>query len=162
LISPFTVIALSYGPWMVLGSLYLHTRALDAGAFVASLLPGLLIMALAVVNAIPDFHQDRLVGKRNLVVRLGRKRAVALYLALAGCGLAVVPAGVAAGLFPPACLAALLATPLIVMSGRCAVTSYEAPRRFLPAMRHMVTGYVAATGLFVVGLLVQGGRGLGA
>ena len=155
-----TVIALSYGPWMVLGSLYLHTRALDAGAFVASLLPGLLIMALAVVNAIPDFHQDRLVGKRNLVVRLGRRRAVALYLALAGCGLAVVPAGVAAGLFPPACLAALLATPLIVMSGRCAVTSYEAPRRFLPAMRHMVTGYVAATGLFVVGLLVQGGRGL--
>ena len=31
--------------------------------------PGFLIMALAVVNAIPDFHQDRLVGKRNLVVR---------------------------------------------------------------------------------------------
>ena len=27
----------------------------------------LLITALAVVNNIPDFHQDRLVGKRNLV-----------------------------------------------------------------------------------------------
>ena len=52
----------------------------------ASLVPGLLIMALAVVNAIPDFHQDRLVGKRNLVVRLGRRRAVWLYLALAGRG----------------------------------------------------------------------------
>ena len=37
--------------------------------------PGCLIMALAVVNAIPDYHQDRLVGKRNLVVRLGRARA---------------------------------------------------------------------------------------
>src|SRR4029450_4890161 len=103
------VIALSYGPWMVLGSLYLHTRTLDAGAFVASLLPGLLIMALAVVNAIPDFHQDRLVGKRNLVVRLGRRRAVTLYLALAAAGLAVVPIGVALGAFPAATLAALLA-----------------------------------------------------
>ena len=70
------VIALSYGPWMVLGSLYLHTGALSWGAFWASLVPGCLIMALAVVNAIPDFHQDRLVGKRNLVVRLGRRRAV--------------------------------------------------------------------------------------
>ncbi|HEY7655722.1 MAG TPA: prenyltransferase, partial [Burkholderiales bacterium] len=64
------VIALSYGPWMVLGSLYLHTQALSWGAFWASLVPGFLIMALAVVNAIPDYHQDRLVGKRNLVVRL--------------------------------------------------------------------------------------------
>ena len=156
------VIALSYGPWMVLGSLYLHTRTLDAGAFAASLLPGFLIMALAVVNAIPDFHQDRLVGKRNLVVRLGRRRAVTLYLALAAAGLAVVPVGVAAGRFPLACLAALLAVPLLVASGRCAFASYEAPRRFLPAMRHMVVAYVAATGLFIAGLLVQGGRGLGA
>ena len=76
------VIALSYGPWMVLGSVYLYTGAVSWGAFFASLVPGLLIMALAVVNAIPDFHQDRLVGKRNLVVRVGRKRAVWLYVAL--------------------------------------------------------------------------------
>ena len=79
------VIALSYGPWMVLGSLYLHTRALSWGAFAASLVPGLLIMSLAVVNAIPDYHQDLLVGKRNLVVRLGRAGGVvALSLARRG------------------------------------------------------------------------------
>jgi hypothetical protein len=70
------VIALSYGPWMVLGSLYLHTQRLSWQALAVSLVPGCLIMGLAVVNAIPDFHQDRLVGKRNLVVRLGRRRAV--------------------------------------------------------------------------------------
>ena len=67
------VIALSYGPWMVLGSVYLYTRAVSWGALIASLVPGLLIMALAVVNAIPDFPPkkkknaaaggDRLVGK---------------------------------------------------------------------------------------------------
>ena len=94
------MIALSYGPWMVLGSLYLHTRSVSWGAFAASLVPACFIMALAVVNAIPDFHQDRLVGKRNLVVRLGRERAVRLYLALAAAGLAIVVAGVVAGTFP--------------------------------------------------------------
>ena len=52
------------------------TRGAVVAALPASLVPGCLIMALAVVNAIPDFHQDRLVGKRNLVVRLGRRRAV--------------------------------------------------------------------------------------
>ena len=90
------VIGLAYGPWMVLGSLYLHTGAAPGWAVVlASLMPGLLIASLAVVNAIPDFHQDRLVGKRNLVVRVGRRRAVWLYVALAALALLIVPLGVA-------------------------------------------------------------------
>jgi 1,4-dihydroxy-2-naphthoate octaprenyltransferase len=149
------VIGLAYGPWMVLGSLYLHARALSWPAFLASLLPGLTIMSLAVVNAIPDFHQDRLVGKRNLVVRVGRARAVTLYVALAAAGLAVVPAGVAAGVFPRACLAALLAIPLLAASASRARASYEQPRRFVPAVRSIVACYVVAVALFTAGVLLN-------
>ena len=149
------VIALSYGPWMVLGSLYLHTRSVSWDALVASLVPGCLIMALAVVNAIPDYHQDRLVGKRNLVVRLGRRRAVSLYLALAAAGLAVVPVGVAFGVFPVATLAALLALPLLVSSGRSALTTYESPRAFVPAVRSIVGCYLVAVLLFTAGVLAS-------
>jgi len=147
------VIALSYGPWMVLGSLYLHTGSVSWSALWASLVPGLLIMALAVVNAIPDYHQDRLVGKRNLVVRLGRKRGVWLYLALAAAGLAVAPIGVAAGVFPIACLVALLAAPLLVQSARVGVRTYESPRQFVPAIRTVVGCYLVAVALFSVGLI---------
>lgn len=149
------VIALSYGPWMVLGSLYLHTHAFSAGALLASLVPGCLIMALAVVNAIPDFHQDRLVGKRNLVVRLGRQRAVYLYLGLAAAGIAVVPVGVVLGVFPVLSLAALLAVPLLVKSGRLAVTTYESPRAFVPAVRAIVACYAVAVLLFIAGMLAS-------
>jgi 1,4-dihydroxy-2-naphthoate octaprenyltransferase len=148
------VIALSYGPWMVLGSVYLHTRALSSNALYASLVPGCLIMALAVVNAIPDYHQDRLVGKRNLVVRLGRRRAVFLYLGLAAAGLLAVPIGVVAGMLPIACLAALLAVPLLVASGRSALRSYEAPRAFVPAVRSIVACYLVAVLLLTAGVLV--------
>ncbi len=146
------VIALSYGPWMVLGSVYLHTGALSWGAFWASLVPGLLIMALAVVNAIPDFHQDRLVGKRNLVVRLGRRRAVRLYVALAGAAFAVVVAGVAARAFPAACLAALAGVPLLVASGRRAAATCERPREFIAAIRAIVACYLVTAGLFTAGV----------
>jgi 1,4-dihydroxy-2-naphthoate octaprenyltransferase len=139
----------------VLGSLYLHTGAFSWGALCASLVPGLLIMALAVVNAIPDFHQDRLVGKRNLVVRFGRRNAVRLYLALAGAGLAVVVAGVAGGVFPAACLAALLAVPFVAASGRTAARTFETPRLFLPAMRYMVLAYLVATAAFCAAILLQ-------
>ncbi len=149
------MIGLAYGPWMVLGSIYLHTQMLSWNALLASLLPGLLIAALAVVNAIPDFHQDRLVGKRNLVVRLGRRRAVTLYLTLSGLALLVVPVGVFGGAFPAACLASLLAIPLLVRSGAYARRTYEQPRAFLPAVRSIVACYVVAVGLFVVGFLLS-------
>lgn len=151
-----TVIALSYGPWMVLGSLYLHTRALSWGALWASLVPGFLIMALAVVNAIPDYHQDRLVGKRNLVVRLGRRGGVRLYLGLASAGLGTAVAGVIAGVFPVACVATLLALPLLVASARVAVRAYETPRKFVPAIRAVVACYFVAVTLFGAGVLAQG------
>ena len=150
-----TVIALSYGPWMVLGSLYLHTRDLSWGAFWASLVPGFLIMALAVVNAIPDYHQDRLVGKRNLVVRLGRRRGVWLYLGLAAAGLAVALCGVIAGVFPVASGAALLALPLLVSSARTGLRAFESPRQFVPAIRSVVACYMVAVALFGAGILVR-------
>src|SRR5258706_14782754 len=129
------MIALSYGPWMVLGSLYLHTRSLSWGAFAASWVPACFIMALAVVNAIPDFHQDRLVGKRNLVVRAGRENAVYLYLGLAGAGLAGVVMGGVARAVTPWALAALAAIVPVVASARCALRQFSSPRHVLPAMR---------------------------
>jgi len=150
------VIALSYGPWMVLGSLYLHTKALSWSALAASLVPGFLIMALAVVNAIPDFHQDRLVGKRNLVVRLGRERAVRLYLGLAIAGLGIVVIGAVTRLFPWASLAALLSAPFVVASARCALANHSSPRAFLPAMRAMVLAHLVATGAFTAASFAQG------
>jgi 1,4-dihydroxy-2-naphthoate octaprenyltransferase len=152
------VIALSYGPWMVLGSLYLHTGRVSGSALLASLLPGLLIMALAVVNAIPDFHQDRLVGKRNLVVRVGRRRAVWLYTGLAAAGLAVPALGVAAGVFPAACLTSLIALPLLVASARRAARHYQSPRELVPAARRMVLCYLLAVGLFTLAVLAQAWR----
>ena len=151
------VIALAYGPWMVLGSVYLHTGTLSPAAAWASLVPGLLIMALAVVNAIPDYQQDRLVGKRNLVVRLGRRRAVALYLGLSAAALAVAVTGVVAHVFPVGCLACLLAAPLLVASARRARGTFEQPRRFIPAIRSIVACYVVAVGLFGLGVLLAHG-----
>ena len=151
------VIALSYGPWMVLGSLYLHTRALSWGAFWASLVPGLLIMALAVVNAIPDFHQDRLVGKRNLVVRLGRERGgLALSRARGGGPAGRRRSALSRACFPSACLAALLALPLLVASARCALAHV----RVAAAVRagdaqHGGAATSRRSALFIAGVLLQ-------
>lgn len=149
------VIGLSYGPWMTLGSLYLHTRRFSWGALLASAIPGLLIMALAVVNNIPDFHQDRLVGKRNLVVRLGRKGGMYLYLALAAAGLMVGPVGASLAVFPKtAAGAALAGLPLWINSAAAAWSTYDTPRQFIPAVKNIVLCYVVGTLVFTLSLLV--------
>jgi 1,4-dihydroxy-2-naphthoate octaprenyltransferase len=153
-----TAIGLSYGPWMTLGSLQLHTHRFSWGGLAASSVPGLLITALAVVNEIPDFHQDRLVGKRNLVVRLGRQAGVRLYLGLAGAALLVVLAGAAAGVFPRAAAAAAVAgAPLLWASGRAARATWDTPRLFVPAVRSIVLCYAVATALFTAAI-AWGGR----
>src|SRR5205814_7710843 len=104
-----TMIALSYGPWMTLGSLTLHIGRFSWGALAASLVPALLIGSLAIVNAIPDFYQDRLVGKRNLVVRFGRRTGVYLYLSASSIALALIGLGAFSGLFPKAAVIAAIA-----------------------------------------------------
>lgn len=139
------MIGLSYGPWMTLGSVQLQTGRFSWGALGVSLIPGLLVMSLAVVNAIPDYHQDRLVGKRNLVVRLGRKGGVYLYAGLAALGLALPAAAVWAGLLPPRALAACAGLPLLVHSARQAFAAYDSPVDFIPAVRSIVLCYVVST-----------------
>ncbi len=147
------MIGLSYGPWMTLGSLHLQTGRFSWGALLASLVPGFLIMALAVVNAIPDFHQDRLVGKRNIVVRVGRLNGVRVYLFLAALGLLAAVAGALAGVFPRLTFAALAAAPLLALSGAEAFKTYDTPRDFIPAVRWIVLAYIVGTSFFTAALV---------
>lgn len=152
-----TVIGLSYGPWMTLGSLHLHTHRFSWGVLLASCVPGLLIMSLAVVNNIPDFHQDRLVGKKNLVVRLGRKNGRYLYLLLSAAGLLIIPVGVAAGVFPRlAVLAFAVGFPLWLDGLRAGRQTWDTPRLFVPAVRRIVQCYALATAVFA--MVIAAGR----
>ena len=66
-----------------------------------------------------------------------------------------MPIGVVAGVFPPACLAALLALPLLIASARSAIHTFDTPRLFVPAIRSIVSCYLVAVTLFTVGLLLS-------
>jgi 1,4-dihydroxy-2-naphthoate octaprenyltransferase len=144
-----TVIGLSYGPAMTLGSMLLHTHDIGPGALIVSFVPGLLVMCLAVVNNIPDFHQDRLVGKRTLVVRNGRRGGVVIYGALASLALTLGIAGALAGVLPRAAALIAVAIPLVITGIRRGLVTHENPRAFIPAVRSMVTTYLLATVILV-------------
>lgn len=147
------VIALCYGPLMTAGSFYLQAHRLEAFPLLVTLVPGLLLFAIALVNEVPDFLQDRLVGKRNLCVRLGPKTTVRLYSLIMVGFYHLVPMAYYKGIFPGLTLWALLCIPLSLVSFVVARKSYENPRRFVLVIRLLLIQYVLVLGLFITAYL---------
>ena len=69
------VVVLCYGPIIALGTYWVMTGSSSLVVVALSLPLGLLIAAFLWVNEFPDYLADVGAGKRNLVVRLGRRRA---------------------------------------------------------------------------------------
>ena len=94
-------VALAYGPLIACGTCLVQRHAVPAAAILLSAPLGLAILAFLWINEMPDARADLAAGKRTLVARLGRRRAVALFGLLILLPYAVlillVPAGRPAG-----------------------------------------------------------------
>ncbi len=136
------VIGFCYGPFMVLGSCYLQTKTIEFIPFFASLICGLSVFCLAVLNEIPDYYQDMLVGKRNLVVRLGKQKAIImLKLCLAALFILLI-SGVVLKIIPLLAIAVVVTLPWILKSVRRIEKNYDNPVEFLPAVNTMVITHI--------------------
>ncbi len=82
---------LFFGPVAVGGTYYVQALALPGEVVVAGIGPGLLSVGILLVNNVRDVAQDRVAGKRTLVVRLGRRFGVRLY-AVCVTGALLLPA----------------------------------------------------------------------
>jgi len=142
------VIALCYGPLMVLGSYYVQTGRLAFVPFFASLICGLSIFCLAVLNEIPDYYQDMLVGKWNLVVRLGKPAAMVLLKVALAVQFLLLFCGVMLRTIPLPAIVAAVPIPWIIRSLAIAQKNYDNPRAFLSAVNTIVVSHlVVALGL---------------
>jgi 1,4-dihydroxy-2-naphthoate octaprenyltransferase len=139
---------------MLCGAYYLQAGRLTPTPLLLSAPAALFIFALVLVNELPDYYQDLLVDKRNLVVRLGRRRAAVLYgaaLALAylalvaGLLLRAIP--LAAALFLPTCAAAWRAA-------RTAIRQAESPQDIIPAIRATILLFSGFLALSAVAYLI--------
>lgn len=119
------VVGLSFGPLLVLGSYYVQAQQLAVEPIIASMPIGLLVMAILWINEFPDYNADRSVGKKTLVVRMGRKLAADLYLSIMLAAYGWSLAMVALGLMPLFSLMVLLTLPLAVQAIKVARKNYE-------------------------------------
>ena len=69
-----------FGPVAVAGTVFVQHLAWPAWVWMAGAAPGLLCVNILLVNNIRDRAQDAESGKKTLIVRLGRRVGLALYL----------------------------------------------------------------------------------
>jgi 1,4-dihydroxy-2-naphthoate octaprenyltransferase len=146
-------IALSYGPIMILGSYYLQSGRIDTLPIFPSLICGLSIFCLALLNEIPDYYQDRLVGKRNLVVRLGKKKSINLLCFSLACVFIFLLFGAGWGIIPLLSLVSLLFLPWLIRGLTAIKKDYNNPGVFISAINANVVFFLAITFSLGVGYL---------
>lgn len=76
------LVGITFGPLIVCGTFVVQTGYLSIEPLLVSLPIGFLIANVLFINQYPDYEADKLGGKRNWVVRLGKKRGLKIYLAL--------------------------------------------------------------------------------
>jgi 1,4-dihydroxy-2-naphthoate octaprenyltransferase len=84
-------IAFTCGWLATVAGYYLQAGRLDAVATLASLPGAFSVFLVILINEIPDIKSDRLSGKNNLAVRLGREKTGVLYsILLIICGVNII------------------------------------------------------------------------
>lgn len=139
------VIGLCYGPFMLLGSYYIQTGSVRFVPFFVSLICGLSVFGLAILNEIPDYYQDMLVGKRNLVVRLGKEKAIVLLKVSLAALFGLLITGLAIKKIPWPAIGAFVTLPWIFKSVRIVEKNYDNPEVFRLAVNTVVVTHVVLT-----------------
>jgi len=148
-------IGLNFGTLMTLGAYTVQTTHLSWEPVIASLPVALLIAAVLYINEFQDAAADGSVGRRHLVVRLGKQRAAWGYAAIMAATYLCILSAVLARSVTPWELLGLLTIPLAWKAVQTALVHYDDSQRLVPANAgtiqvHMLTGL-----LLIIGYIIE-------
>jgi 1,4-dihydroxy-2-naphthoate octaprenyltransferase len=105
-----------FGPLIALGAFCAQAGEFNILPVIISIPLGLLTAAFVIMAEFPDREADQKTGKKNLVVRLGKKKGVLLFGAVSLLAYAVESACIFRGYVPAAGLWAIAGMPFSVMA----------------------------------------------
>ena len=147
---------INFGPLISLSAFYVQTRSIAWEPFIISLVPGFLMWSMIVINEIPDYEEDRVAGKLNLVARHGRKPAVMLYVAGLICAYSTMLLSVFFGLTPAGVLLGLLTIPIAYNSYRLLKEHYLDTLKIAPANLATIKIHALTLVFLIIGYLITG------
>lgn len=148
------LVALGFGPIMVLGAYVVQAKELSLEAGLVSIPVAILIALILYVNEIPDRPADAAVGKRTLPVRWSRSTVTQVYLASVVAAFAAVVIAASVGAIARPALLALLGLPIAWQVYTGIREQYDDPYGLMPVMGqnvqlHLVVGLLLFAGYIV-------------
>jgi 1,4-dihydroxy-2-naphthoate octaprenyltransferase len=149
------LVGVNFGVLMTLGAYYIQTQTLSLEPFIAAIPVSLLIAAVLYINEFPDYAADKAVGKRTLVVRLGRDKAAYGYAVIVFSAYASILLSVLFGIAPAYDLLALIPLPLAVEAVRHVSKFHSESLKLVPANAMTITLHLVTSLLVSIGYLLH-------
>ncbi len=147
-------VGIGFGPVMVLGSYFVQAHRFSMEPFIASVPVGILIALVLYINAFPDYDTDKAMNKLTSVVRLGKKRAIKVYIQLLRLVFIWVALGVCLTELPFFALGVFLTVPLYLKAVSIAKTNYDNSHELSPVNAatsglHLIIGVLLIMGFIL-------------
>ena len=143
-----------FGTIAVVGAYFVQAQQLSWTPVWASVPVTIFIALVLYINEFPDHQADEAVGKRTIVVRLGKARAVKIYLGLLVGAYLFILVAVMLGLFPVYALITFLTAGMAFKALKVAGKNFDKITELLPANAstiglHLSTGILLALAFFL-------------
>ncbi len=138
----------------VIGSYVVQTEFYSLKAFIAAVPSGILVFNLLFLNEFPDLEADREVGRKNLVILLGRRKARWIYSILTIFVYFWIVCSSSVGLMPLTSLLGLLTIPIGAKSIKLTIENYNERDKLIPALGANVTIVLVTQILLGIGYLL--------
>jgi 1,4-dihydroxy-2-naphthoate octaprenyltransferase len=145
---------LCFGPLVVIGTYYVQAQDFSYGALMAGIPVGFLITNVLFINQFPDREADGAVGKNHWVVRLGKKKAAKVFVALVSAVYASVALGVLLGILPKVSFITFFTIPISLKGVLVTLREYDhspklRPVQALTILTHLSTGLLLSLSFYL-------------
>jgi 1,4-dihydroxy-2-naphthoate octaprenyltransferase len=140
---------------MVLGTYFTQTGAYSMIAIIVSVVAGLLIANLLLLNEFPDVEADRSAGRKHIPIILGREKAAKVYCGITGLAYITIIAGVFMGILPLLGLLGLATFPLGIKTMKGVLNYHSEIDSLIPYLATNVLVVLLTPFLLSIGLIVS-------
>jgi 1,4-dihydroxy-2-naphthoate octaprenyltransferase len=147
------------GPGLGFGLMVLGTYVTQCGEYtiasvLVSIVAGLLVANLLLINEFPDVEADRPAGRKHLPIILGRAKAAWVYCAICILAYAVIIIGVAIDELPVWALLGMLILPLGTRAMMGALKYHDDIAKLIPVLRMNVLVVLLTPTLMSIGIVI--------
>lgn len=143
---------IGFGPLMVIGSYYVQSPHLRIDTALTSIPISILITSVLYINEFHDYSSDMLVGKKTLVVVLGKRKAMHVYQVMLASSYLSIIGLTLFGILPVLCLITIFSLPLAIKAVVIVKDNFNKPKELIPASSttvklHLITGMLLTLGI---------------